>query len=411
MFKKIFVFCTVALLIMGCGGKKKAEVTGLKSGIDPEAFHVERDGKWINLYTLTNKAGMEVSITNFGGRIVSVMVPDKKGEYKDVVLGFDNIQDYFPENNQTDFGATIGRYANRINQGKITVEGVEYQLPQNNYGHCLHGGPNGWQYKVAEVVAGSGNTLKLKFDSPDGEANFPGHVTAYVTFTLPINDDVCRTYTTVTDGSGNFSLEAVQGAGVLTVSNPRYITWRGNTTLPLADPQATHVVLREITGPVVHYEMPFTESVMEGEVGNVLPVYNDMDNVDVQVYNLTTGQTLENISVQYPQIVLVEGASAGDHLRLTTTSRKNAFKPVETTTVLDSEGKGNATLPLTAWGGLSLKMEQTDNVAVTTNIYDANGQKLRTSYKASASVTAVPTDYCGNMIYENGVLKHCEKIT
>ena len=199
MLKKIFVFCAAALLIMGCGGKKKVEVTGLKSGLDPEAFHVERDGKWINLYTLTNKAGMEVSITNFGGRIVSVMVPDKKGEYKDVVLGFDNIQDYFPENNQTDFGATIGRYANRINQGKITVEGVEYQLPQNNYGHCLHGGPNGWQYKVAEVVAGSGNTLKLKFDSPDGEANFPGHVTAYVTFTLTEDNAIDIRYEATTD--------------------------------------------------------------------------------------------------------------------------------------------------------------------------------------------------------------------
>ena len=199
MFKKIFAVCAAALLIMGCGGKKKVEVTGLKSGLDPEAFHVERDGKWINLYTLTNKAGMEVSITNFGGRIVSVMVPDKKGEYKDVVLGFDKIQDYFPENNQTDFGATIGRYANRINQGKITVEGVEYQLPQNNYGHCLHGGPNGWQYKVAEVVSGSGNTLKLKFDSPDGEANFPGHVTAYVTFALTEDNAIDIRYEATTD--------------------------------------------------------------------------------------------------------------------------------------------------------------------------------------------------------------------
>lgn len=237
---------------------------------------------------------------------------------------------------------------------------------------------------------------------------------AYVTFTLPINDDVCRTYTTVTDGSGNFSLEAVQGAGVLTVSNPRYITWRGNTTLPLADPQATHVVLREITGPVVHYEMPFTESVMEGEVGNVLPVYNDMDNVDVQVYNLTTGQTLENISVQYPQIVLVEGASAGDHLRLTTTSRKNAFKPVETTTVLDSEGKGNATLPLTALGGLSLKMEQTNNVAVTTNIYDANGELYATYAMSNADITVedMPDgDYTVTMMTSTSLLGRMSRLT
>lgn len=210
---------------------------------------------------------------------------------------------------------------------------------------------------------------------------------AYVTFTLPINDDVCRTYTTVTDGSGNFSLEAVQGAGVLTLSNPRYITWRDNVTLPFADPQATHIVLKEITGPVVRYEMPFTGSAMEGEEGSVLPAYPDMDNVNVEVYNLTTGQTLENISVQYPQIVLIEGAKGGDHLRLTATSRKNAFKPVETTTVLDSEGKGNATLPLTALGGLSLKMEQTNNVAVTTNIYDANGELYATYAMSNADIT------------------------
>ena len=191
---------------------------------------------------------------------------------------------------------------------------------------------------------------------------------ALVTFTLPINDDVCRTYTTVTDGSGNFSLEAVQGTGVLSVSNPRYITWRDNVTLPLTDPQATHIVLREITGPVVRYEMPFTESVVEGGQANVTPAYPDMDNVNVEVYNLTTGQTLENVSVQYPQIVLIDGAKGGDHLRLTATSRKNAFKAVETTTTLDSEGRGNATLALTAWGGLYLKMEQTNNAAVTTNI-------------------------------------------
>ena len=81
------------------------------------------------LYTLKNASGMEVSITNYGGRIVSLLVPDRNGELKDVVLGFDNLTDYYPENNETDFGASIGRYANRIKDGRITVDGKEYQLP------------------------------------------------------------------------------------------------------------------------------------------------------------------------------------------------------------------------------------------------------------------------------------------
>lgn len=196
MIKKFLTICAAAVMILGCAEKTPVLT---KSGLNPDDFKAERDGAPIALYTLTNKAGMEVCVTNFGGRIVSAMVPDRNGEFKDVELGFDNIQDYFPENNQTDFGATIGRYANRIANGKITVEGVEYQLPQNNYGHCLHGGPNGWQYKVAEVVEADGNHIKLRFDSPDGDANFPGHVTACVTYTLTEENAIDIRYEATTD--------------------------------------------------------------------------------------------------------------------------------------------------------------------------------------------------------------------
>ena len=82
-------------------------------------------------YKLSNKSGMEVTVTNFGGRITSIVLPDKDGVKRDVVLGFDKVEDYYPENNQTDFGASIGRYANRIAQGKFTLDGVEYDLPKN----------------------------------------------------------------------------------------------------------------------------------------------------------------------------------------------------------------------------------------------------------------------------------------
>ena len=113
------------------------------------------------------------------------MVPGKDGVKRDVVLGFDNVDDY--KNISSDFGACIGRYANRINQGKITVEGVEYQLPQNNFGHCLHGGPEGWQYKIFDVEQVTDNKLTLVLNSPDGDANFPGNVVAKVTYTLTDN--------------------------------------------------------------------------------------------------------------------------------------------------------------------------------------------------------------------------------
>ena len=132
------------------------------------------------LYTLKNASGMEVSITDYGGRIVSVKVPDKDGVMRDVVLGFDDLKDYYPERNETDFGASIGRYANRIKDGRICIDGKQYQLPQNNYGHCLHGGTRGWQYQFYKAVEVSENSLKLERVSPDGDQGFPGTVQVQV---------------------------------------------------------------------------------------------------------------------------------------------------------------------------------------------------------------------------------------
>ncbi len=193
--KRIFAFFAAAVLVTGCA--RTPTIT--KSGLDPKDFEADRNGAKTALYTLTNKSGMEVCITNFGGRIVSVMVPDKNGDYKDVVLGFDKISDYFPENNQTDFGATIGRYANRINGGRFALDGVEYQLPRNNYGHCLHGGPDGWQYKVFNVLEADASHVKLELVSPDGDADSPGKVTADVTFTLTEDNAIDIRYSATTN--------------------------------------------------------------------------------------------------------------------------------------------------------------------------------------------------------------------
>ena len=183
-------------LLTACAPQQKENLT--LSGLDPAKFETLVDGdKAVKLYTLRNAAGMEVCITNFGGRLVSIMVPDKNGKMTDVILGFDNVSDY--QNIANDFGASIGRYANRINQGKITVDGVEYQLPQNNYGHCLHGGPDGWQYKVYDAKQLNDNQLELVLNSPDGDSNFPGNVVAKVIYTLTEDNAVDIKYEATTD--------------------------------------------------------------------------------------------------------------------------------------------------------------------------------------------------------------------
>lgn len=193
------VLLTLLVVIVGCNNKQGEEKVSdkTKSGLSATDFQTVIDGDSTNLYVLTNDNGMEVTITNYGGRIVSVMVPDKDGNFKDVVLGFDNIEDYTAVDNN--FGATIGRYGNRIANGKINISGVEYQLPQNNFGHTLHGGPEGYHNKVFNVLHSDNKSLVLTYLSEDGEEGFPGNLAVKVTMTLTDDNAVDIQYEAVTD--------------------------------------------------------------------------------------------------------------------------------------------------------------------------------------------------------------------
>ena len=221
--KSILGTGVVLSLLAACAPQQpKQELT--LSGLNPENFKKEVNGKQTDLYVLKNASGMEVCVTNFGGRIVSIMVPDKNGEMKDVVLGLDSVGAYLPENNQTDFGASIGRYANRINQGKIVIDGTEIQLPQNNFGHCLHGGPDGWQYQVYEGSQPNDSTVVLVMNSPDGDANFPGNVTATVTYTLTSDNAIDIDYKATTDKKT-----------VINMTNHSYFNLSGDPNLKITD--------------------------------------------------------------------------------------------------------------------------------------------------------------------------------
>lgn len=210
----------VAGIISSCSTKTKDEMT--LSGLNPKKFQAEVNGKQAHLYTLTNKNGMEVCITNFGGRIVSIMVPDKNGKMQDVVLGFDSLADY--RNIPSDFGASIGRYANRINQGRIVIDDEIIQLPQNNYGHCLHGGPQGWQYQMYSAKQLDVSTLELTHFSPDGDQNFPGNVTAQVLYHLTNDNAIDIQYEATTDKKT-----------VINMTNHSYFNLSGNPAKPATD--------------------------------------------------------------------------------------------------------------------------------------------------------------------------------
>ena len=213
-----FLVAALTLLLGACSQQPDKTL----SGLNPADFATVVDGKQVALYTLKNASGMEVCITNFGGRIVSIMVPDRNGEMRDVVLGFDNIDDYV--NIPSDFGASVGRYANRIDHGRLVIDGDTVQLPQNNFGHCLHGGPKGWQYKVYEARQLDGKTLELMMHSPDGDENFPGNVEAKVTYNLTDDNAIVIAYEATTDAPT-----------VINMTNHSYFNLSGNPRRPILD--------------------------------------------------------------------------------------------------------------------------------------------------------------------------------
>ena len=183
----------IALLAVQCKSDKKdssemetTETTKAKYSIEKEDFGTTPDGEKVDRYTLQNEKGMEVKIITYGGRITSLKAPNKNGEYEDVVLGFDSLKNYTKDN--PFFGALIGRYGNRIANGKFTLDGKEYDLAKNDGENHLHGGNKGfdkviWNAKPLD----STNSLKLTYTSTDMEEGYPGNLDVTVTYTL--NDD------------------------------------------------------------------------------------------------------------------------------------------------------------------------------------------------------------------------------
>jgi len=167
-------------------------------GLDTLKYSTTIDGKSVRLYTLKNKNGASVSITNYGGRVVSLLVPDQHNKLTDVVLGYDSVGAY-RKKGEPFFGAIIGRYGNRIAKGKFALDGKTYELQVNDGTNTLHGGFEGFFSKVWAAKQIDGQQLELSYTSNDGEAGYPGKLDVKVLYTLTEDNALKIDYTAVTD--------------------------------------------------------------------------------------------------------------------------------------------------------------------------------------------------------------------
>jgi aldose 1-epimerase len=194
----LLAVATVSLL-----GVRATDAAGSRGHLDVsrERFGTMPDGTVVHRYTLTNKRGMEVKLITYGGAIQSLRVPDRHGRKANVTLGFSTLEEYLNPANPY-FGCITGRYANRIDEGRFTLDGVTYQLAINNPPNHLHGGNVGFDKRVwkAEVVRGDRFVgVRFTYTSPDGEENYPGTLKTTVTYTLNNRNDLRMRYQATTD--------------------------------------------------------------------------------------------------------------------------------------------------------------------------------------------------------------------
>jgi len=176
-----------ALMVLTCGAlpspAARAAITAADFG--------RADGKEVQIYTLNNAHGIEVRISTYGATIVSIKTPDRDGRMQNIVLGFDRLQAYLADGVPY-YGATVGRFANRIARGRFTLDGARYQLPLNDGTNSLHGGARGFDKRVwtTDTVAGAPDSVRLTYVSADGEEGYPGRLTAHVIYRLREDDSL-----------------------------------------------------------------------------------------------------------------------------------------------------------------------------------------------------------------------------
>ena len=224
--KKAVLIAAIAFTAAACTNTKQSkEETATMEHIqlDTAAFSQEVDGKQVGLYFLKNKNGIEMAVTNYGAKVVALAVPDKNGSFEDIVLGFDNLEDYLNASEKY-FGAAIGRYGNRIANGKFTLNGKEYTLATNNGPNHLHGGDKGFESVVWDVTQPDSQRLEFHYLSKDGEEGYPGNLDVKMIYELSDDNEFKISYEAETDDTTVINLTHhsffnLHGAGNGTVND------------------------------------------------------------------------------------------------------------------------------------------------------------------------------------------------
>ena len=228
--KKALSIFAMALLLVSCGPKKKEVKL-----IPAENFNTEVDGRQVSLYTLHN-GFLTMQVTNYGGRVVALWMPDNRGSFEDIVLGYDHIDKYLNNSGERYLGAVVGRCANRISNATFTLDGVEYQLPNNDGENTLHGGLIGADKRVWEVVSVNDSVIKMHTVFADGEDGFPGNLDMTMSYTLTHDNQFQIRYAATTDAPTlcNFSHHSffnLKGEGNTILDHELQINSRYMTTI------------------------------------------------------------------------------------------------------------------------------------------------------------------------------------
>ncbi len=290
-------------------------MTKTKSGLNPHDFVGTVDGKATQLAILTNNNGMELTVLNYGAKVVSIMVPTKSGEYVDVVTGHNNLQEYL-SSEEPFFGSVCGRTGNRIAKGKFTLEGKEYQLAINNGPNNLHGGIKGFNAVVWDMEQLDAQSVKLTYLSKDGEEGYPGNLSVEMIYRLTDDNAFEIDYKATTDKTTivnltNHSYFNLSGMGdssvndhLLTLHAPTYLP-TDDTAIPYGKPESVkgtpfdftteHTIGSRIDEDFeqLHfgrgYDHTFVFDKKEGEYAHALTCISPKTGVQMDIYTTEPG--------------------------------------------------------------------------------------------------------------------------
>jgi len=257
------------------------EKTADLGGLLKKNFQKTVDGKEVDLYILSNKNGVEMSVTNYGAKIVTLYVPDKTGKMVDVVLGQTTIDEYLVSK-EPYFGAVCGRTCNRIAKGKFTLDGVEYSLAVNNGPNNLHGGIKGFNSVVWDAKQIDEQTLELVYLSKDGEEGFPGNLTTTMTYKLTDDNALLIDYKATTDKATivnltNHSYFNLSGAGDPYIGD-HLLTIYADTYLPADETSIPYGKPEKVEGTVMDFRTPCEIGARINDDFNQLIFGNGYDN-------------------------------------------------------------------------------------------------------------------------------------